>query len=61
MMRELTLDEWEKTVLLNSWLDASFLGMHDGLEDIAYLLITDTGDTGSSPHVARCFFFNDVP
>ena len=26
-----TLDEWEKTVLLNSWLDASFFGMHDGL------------------------------
>ena len=32
MMWELTLDEWEKTVLLNSGLDASFLGMHDGLE-----------------------------
>ena len=32
-MWELTLDEWEKTVLLNSWLDASFyLGMYDGLE-----------------------------
>ena len=26
MMWELTLDEWEKTVLLNSWLDASFFG-----------------------------------
>ena len=59
-MRELTLDEWEKTVLLNSWLDASFLGMHDGPEDIACLLTTDTGDTGLSPHVAR-WFFNDVP
>ena len=30
--------------------------MHDGLVDIAFLLTTDTGDTGSSPHVARCFF-----
>ena len=26
MMWELPLDEWEKTVLLNSWLDASFYG-----------------------------------
>ena len=26
MMWELTLGEWEKTVLLNSWLDASFFG-----------------------------------
>ena len=56
MMWELTLGEWEKTVLLNSWLDASFLGMHYGLKDIAYLLTTDTGDAGSSPHVARWFF-----
>ena len=44
MMWELTLDEWEKTVLLNSVLDASFFGMHDGLEDIACLLTTDAGD-----------------
>ena len=43
-------------MLLNSWLDASFLGMHDGLEDKAGLLTTDTGDAGSSPHVARRFF-----
>ena len=49
----LTLDEWEKTVLLDSWIDASFLGMHDGLEDS---MTTDTGDAGSSPHVARWFF-----
>ena len=33
-----------------------FFGMHDGLEDIAFLLTTDTGDAGSSPHVTRCFF-----
>ena len=33
-----------------------FLGMDDGLEDIACLLTTDTGDAGSSPHVARWFF-----
>ena len=33
-----------------------FLGMHDGLEDKACLLTTDTGDAGSSPHVARRFF-----
>ena len=59
-MWELTLDEWEKTVLLNSWLDASFLGMHDGRGDIAFLLTTDTGDAGTSPHVARRFF-NDIP
>ena len=52
---EKTMDEWEQTVLLNSVLDASFLGMHDGLEDIAFLLTTDTGDAGSSPHVARWF------
>ena len=26
MMWELTLDEWEKILLLNSWLDASFFG-----------------------------------
>ena len=38
----------------------AFLGMHDGLEDIAFLLTTDTGDAGSSPHVAR-YFFNDIP
>ena len=30
--KKLTLDEWEKTVLLNSGFDASFLGMYDGLE-----------------------------
>ena len=30
-----------------------FLRMHDGLEHIACLLTTDTGDAGSSPHVAR--------
>ena len=29
--------------------------LYDGLEDTACLL-TDTGDTGSSPHVARWFF-----
>ena len=36
MMWELTLDEWEKTVLLNSWLDASFFGdaWWSRLEDI---------------------------
>ena len=33
-----------------------FLGMPDGLEDKACLLTTDTGDAGSSPHVARGFF-----
>ena len=33
-----------------------FLGMHDGLGDIACLLTTDTGDAGSSPHVAREVF-----
>ena len=33
-----------------------FLGMHDGLEDIACLLTTDTGDAGSSPHVGRWVF-----
>ena len=33
-----------------------FLGMHNGQEDIACLLTTDTGDAGSSPHVARRFF-----
>ena len=27
--------------------------MHDGLDDIACLLTTDTGDTGSSPHMTR--------
>ena len=59
-MWELTLDEWEKTVLLNSELDASFSGMHDRLEDIVFLLTTDAIETGSSPHVAR-WFFNDVP
>ena len=53
MMWELTLDEWEKTVLLNSWLDASFLEMYDGRGDIAFLLTTDTGDAGTSPNVAR--------
>ena len=53
MMWELTLDEWGKTVLLNSGFDASFLGMHDGLEHIACLLTTDTGDADSSPHVVR--------
>ena len=30
-----------------------FLGMHEGLEDIACLLTTDTDDAGSSTHVAR--------
>ena len=30
--------------------------MPDGLEDKACLLTTDTGDAGSSPHVARGFF-----
>ena len=30
--------------------------MHDGLEDKACLLTTDTGDAGSSPHVARRVF-----
>ena len=28
--------------------------------NIAFLLTTDTGNAGSSPHVAR-WFFNDVP
>ena len=55
-MWELTLDEWEKTVLLYSWLDASFFGMYDGRGDIAFLLTSDTGDAGTSPHVARRFF-----
>ena len=31
-MWELTLDEWKKTVLLNSELAAFFLGMCDGVE-----------------------------
>ena len=31
-------------------------GMHDGRGDIAFLLTTDTGDAGTSPHVARRFF-----
>ena len=38
-----------------------FLGMHDGVEDITCLLTTDTGDAGSSPHVDKIGFFNDVP
>ena len=33
--------------------------MHDGLEDKACLLTTDTGNAGSNPHVARRFF-NDL-
>ena len=33
-----------------------FLGMYDGRGDIAFLLTTDTGDAGTSPHVARRFF-----
>ena len=37
-----------------------FLGMHEGLEDIAFLLTADTGDAGTSPHVARSFF-NYIP
>ena len=36
-----------------------FLGMHDGRGDIACLLAADTGDAGTSPHVARRFF-NDI-
>ena len=38
-----------------------FLGMYDGQEDIASLLTTDTGDAGTSPHVARFFqlYFHD--
>ena len=57
-----TRNEWEKTVLLNSGLDASFFGdAYDGLEDKACLLTSDTGDAGSSPHVAQKGFFNDVP
>ena len=51
----LTLDEWEKTVLLNSGLNASFLWMQDGLERRAFLL-TKTVDAGSSPNVTRFFF-----
>ena len=48
--------ENQKTVLLNSVLDATFFGgMHDGLEHITCLL-TETGDAVSSPHVARWFF-----
>ena len=39
----------------------AILGMHDGLEDIACLLTTDSGDAGSSPHLPRKVFFNDVP
>ena len=31
-MWELTLDEWEKTVLVNPWLEATFFGMPGGLE-----------------------------
>ena len=34
------------TVLLNSGLNASFFGMHGGLEHIPCLLTTDTGDSG---------------
>ena len=33
-----------------------FLGMYDGRGDIAFLLTSDTGDAGTSPHVARRFF-----
>ena len=33
-----------------------FLGVYDGQGDIASLLTTDTGDAGTSPHVARRFF-----
>ena len=33
-----------------------FLGMYDGRGYIAFLLSTDTGDAGTSPHVARRFF-----
>ena len=33
-----------------------FLGMHDGRGDIAFLLTSDTGNAGTSPHVARRFF-----
>ena len=32
-----------------------FLGMYDGREHVACLL-TETGDAGSSPHVAKVFF-----
>ena len=32
------------------------LGMYDGRGDIAFLLTTDTGDAGTSPHVARRLF-----
>ena len=32
------------------------LGMYDGRGDIAFLLTSDTGDAGTSPHVARRFF-----
>ena len=31
-------------------------GMYDGRGDIAFLLTSDTGDAGTSPHVARRFF-----
>ena len=60
MMWELTLDEWEKTCCLTPDLMHPFLGMYDGLEHIAFLLTSDTGDAGTSPHVARRFF-NDIP
>ena len=60
MMWELSQKEWE-TVLLNSGLDTTFLGMHviardDGLEDSMSVDWCQRRD--SSPHVGRWNFFN---
>ena len=50
---------FSRKITLQHTLKRSFLPihlLHDDLEDIACLLTTDTGDAGSSPHVARWFF-----
>ena len=61
MMWELTLNEWEKTVLLNSVLDASFF--RDAWWSRAYSMSVDycyRQRRFESPR-GQMFFFNDVP
>ena len=50
---------WRKTFIetfIKKTFMHPFLGMYYGRGDIAFLLTTDTGDAGTSPHVARRFF-----
>ena len=53
LRRQSTLDEWEKTVLLNSGLDASFFG--DAWWSRGYSSSRPC-DAGSSPQVVRWVF-----